>query len=427
MLTIVRNIIPIPVRRMGVFALMPVLSVLSNVILLPVISHLFGTSGWTSVLIGQGIGAAASVVVSLQWMSEGPALVAQSEHRFRGAILRASTRARALALVGVSPLLVAGTFIAGPADVITCLLASLAAATIGLSPNWYYVGIGRPARLVLLEGVPRLLGNGVALGLLLLGAPLWSFPAVMLLTALGATGGAWRAESRQHRSQRWHNPQGRRATGLATLARSLDAGSVFLAGPVVATLVPAAYPLFGACDRLCKVLLSGLSVVPQGAVGWISEPADASVRNRRAWRITLLLVPLAALIAVVLAVATPLLVQLLFAGTVDVPYSTSALAALSVAMIFLGQATFYSGLAPTGQAASGYRYLTVAAMTGVPAVVIGALTLGANGALAGLALQGAVLWLLSLRRAHAATHASATDDQVGSNADGLLSQPVASP
>jgi hypothetical protein len=54
-------------RRLLGFGLVPALSMLSSILLLPIISLKIGPSGWTAVAVGQSIGAIFSSVVSLAW------------------------------------------------------------------------------------------------------------------------------------------------------------------------------------------------------------------------------------------------------------------------------------------------------------------------------------------------------------------------
>ncbi|TFV88388.1 hypothetical protein E4P40_09990 [Blastococcus sp. CT_GayMR20] len=385
---------------MFVFALMPVLSTLSNLVLLPTISSTFGQAGWTSVVLGQGIGAAVSVVCSLQWPTEGPALVARAPSPLAQAMLRASMRSRLVALVACLPFAVALIVIVDPPELLVCVLSCLATAAIGMSPMWYAVGIGRPSILIWLEGIPRLVGNLLSFGLILGGALLWTYPAVMLAVSVFTAVVSWflLAGGIRGNGQVWRNEQNRRSVSFATLARSLDAGYNFILGPVVALLAPAAYPVFGACDRLGKVVISGLSIVPQGAAGWAAEPHDESVRIRRVRLARAWIMPVALLLFVFLTFATPTLVHLLFAGTVEVSLSTSALLAGVVCMAFLAQFLFLTGLAPTGHATAGYRYLVIGFAVGLPSLVVGTLLWGANGAFLGVLTAGALLVGLSLWR-----------------------------
>jgi hypothetical protein len=392
--------IPVPVRRMGIFALIPLLSTLSNVVLLPVVSSSFGQAGWTSVVLGQSIGAAASVVCSLQWPTEGPGMVARASAEERLAIMRASMRSRAATVLACVPVALLVIAIVQPAGVLVCTLSALSATLIGLSPAWFVVGIGRPTLLVWLEGIPRLVGNVIALALILGGLPLWTYPALMLATSAFTATLSWfrLAGGLRYRGPVWKNAQDGRSLRFATLARTLDAGYGFIAGPIVAVLAPAAYPVFGACDRLANVAFSGLVIVQQGAGGWVAEPESAEARVRRARMATLYLLPLALLVFAFLSLATPLLVHLLFSGTVSVGYLTSALTGAFVAAGFLGHALFLTGLAPTGNARHGYRYLSIAFAVGLPSLVVGTLVGGVDGALLGCLASGATLVVLSLAR-----------------------------
>jgi hypothetical protein len=392
--------LPVPLQRMGVFALMPLLSSLSNIVLLPTVSAHFGRPGWTSVVLGQGIGAAASVVCSLQWPTEGPALVTRASAARQTAILRASMRSRSAAVLACMPPTLLLVWLVHPADLLVCTLSALSVTLIGLSPAWYLVGTGRPSQLVWLEGVPRLVGNVVAFVLVLGGAALWTYPTAMLVTAAATAVLSWLtlAGGLRHRGEAWKNGQDRRSLGFATFARTLDAGYGFIAGPIVAMLAPHAYAAFGACDRLAKVALSGLAVVPQGAAGWVAEPPTGEARTHRVRTASIYVLPLAFAVFVFLTLATPFLVDVLFSGTVSVGYLTGALTGLVVASGFLGHALFLTGLAPTGNAVRGYRYLVAAFAVGLPALVVGSLVGGVNGAQLGYLASGTTLVVLSLRR-----------------------------
>jgi hypothetical protein len=203
----------------------------------------------------------------------------------------------------------------------------------------------------------------------------------------------------------WKNNQARRSLGFATLARTLDAGYGFIAGPIVAVLAPAAYPVFGACDRLAKVALGGLAVVPQGAAGWVAEPLSPADRARRVRAASLYVLPLAVAVFAFLSLSTPFLVRVLFSGG----YLTSSLTGAVVAVAFLGHALFLTGLAPTGNAAKGYRYLVIAFAVGLPALVVGTLFGGVNGAQLGYLAAGATLVVLSLWRIARAVSRAAAD------------------
>jgi hypothetical protein len=222
----------------------------------------------------------------------------------------------------------------------------------------------------------------------------------MLTTAVLTSALSWLllAGGLRFRGTPWKNDQNRRSLGFATLARTLDAGYGFIAGPIVAILAPAAYPVFGACDRLAKVALGGLLVVPQGAAGWVAEPSSPEDRAKRVRSASLSVLPLAFAVFLFLTLTTPFLVHLLFAGTVSVGFGTGALTGAIVAATFLGQTLFLTGLAPLGYAVKGYRYLVIAFAVGLPALIVGTLFGAVTGAQLGYLAASGTLVVLSLRR-----------------------------
>jgi len=99
-----------PLARIAAFSLLPGLSLVSVVVVLPVLSARFGQAGWSSVLLGQSIGAAASVVCGLSWPLEGSNLASrtapgQRRRRISGAVLVA---------LGVAALAFLVLLVAGP-------------------------------------------------------------------------------------------------------------------------------------------------------------------------------------------------------------------------------------------------------------------------------------------------------------------------
>src|SRR5215203_4709922 len=79
-----------PLQRIAAFGLLPAASLLSSLILLPIISGRFGQPGWSSVLLGQSIGAAASVVCALAWPMEGADLISRAAPTQRRVMYTAS-------------------------------------------------------------------------------------------------------------------------------------------------------------------------------------------------------------------------------------------------------------------------------------------------------------------------------------------------
>jgi hypothetical protein len=371
-----------PVGRIAAFGMLPAISLLSNLVVLPILSARFGAAGWSSVLLGQSIGAAASVVCGLAWPMEGPDLAS-----------RASAAAQAHMYVTRSGPSMGQ---AKPSMPLVCILSAVAIALNALAPTWYFVGVSRPSRSLVAEGGPRLVVNLVAIGLVAL-LPLWTYPVAlilgMLVTLVVASvfvrRDAAASSGRPVPLVAQQGPARGRGRLLAVTARGADAGYLYMGGPLVALLVPLAYPLYAAVDRMAQSLVNVLGTITQGLMAWIGEGGGA--RRRRMLAAVALASGFAVGALVVVFLATPLLLRFLFAGTVEVGTTISFLAGAIVAGVFLSRSLPTLLLVPQGLAPAAYRLLLSGACLGLPLIGVAALLGGSTGA---LVVAAAVPWAM---------------------------------
>jgi hypothetical protein len=387
-----------PLARIAAFGVLPAVSLMSNLVVLPILSGRFGEAGWSSVILGQAIGAAASVICALAWPMEGPHLVSRARPAQRLAMYRSSVRQRTAAVAAASPVLVTVCLVAGPSMPVVCVLSAVGTALNALSPAWYFVGVSRPSRFLIAEGGPRLVVNLAGIGLVAL-LPLWSYP-VALIVGMVATlaiasllvhrdAGVGAPDSSSD-GQPPPTPIGGRIPLLAVLARGADAGSSYLTGPLVALVAAPAYPVYAAVDRLSQSLVNVMSTATQGLTAWIGETADG-VRPRRLAGAVLLAMILAGLAFIVFSFSAPLLLHYLFAGTVEVSPLIAFLTAAIVSGAFLLRSLSLILLVPQGLAGSAYRLLLVGAFVGLPSVGVAAASRGSTGALLAAAI---VPWII---------------------------------
>ena len=384
-----------PVERIAAFGLLPAASLLSTLVLLPIISARFGQPGWSSVLLGQSIGAAASVVCGLGWHMEGADLIARATPIQRRVMYRASVRQRAVALLVASPAVVGVSLVARPDLPLVCVLSALAVALNALSPGWYFVGLSRPSQLLVAEGGPRLAVNLAAIVLVVF-LPLWSYPVALIigvLATLAITSFYVDREARRVHPglpvpDRPPTPIGGRIPVLAVLARGADAASSYMSPPLVALVAAPAYPLYAAVDKLNQTLVNGMSMIARGLTAWIAE-TDGAGRRRRITGAVLVGVTLAMLSFVVLIFLTPYLLQYLFAGTVASSPGIAFLAAAVISGTFLSRALAPILLVPQGQVRAAYRILIGGALVGLPLVGLGA---HVNGGIGALSAAAALPW-----------------------------------
>lgn len=380
-----------PLQRIAAFGLLPATSLLSSLILLPIISARFGQAGWSSVLLGQSIGAAASVVCALAWPMEGADLISRAAPALRRAIYRVSVRQRAAALAAATPVVIAACLVADPSMPLVCVLSSLALALNALSPGWYFVGTSRPSQLLVAEGGPRILAQLSAIALVAF-VPLWSYPIAlivgMLVTLAITAFYTNRSNSPTYPSDATdatasESPpklSGGRLPLLAVLARGADAASSYMAPPLVALVAGPAYPLFAAVDKLNQTMLNGMSTVTRGLTAWIAEANDLG-RRRRLNGAVLVAFTLAGVSLSILSVAIPFLLDYVFAGTVEASPVVALLAATIIAATFLLRTLSLVLLVPQGRVRAAYWLLIAGACVGLPAIALAARLEGAIGAL----------------------------------------------
>jgi hypothetical protein len=403
-----------PLSRILAFGLLPAVSLLSTLVVLPILSARFGLAGWSSVLLGQSIGAAASVVCALAWPSEGAHLVAQASPEQRVRMYRASVMQRSAALVVAAPLVIATCLLTRPDMPLVCVLSGLALSLNAFTSGWYFVGVSRPSQMLVAEGIPRLMVNLLSVALVVF-LPLWTYPVALMAGMLGTvlitfwfirrdaagTEAAGRGDPLR--------PGGGRFPVIVLLARSADAGSSYLSVPLVALIAPAAYPLFAAVDRLASAMINVMATVAQGLTAWIGEASDRT-RHRRIAGAVLLASAASAIVFLASLAAIPWLARYVFAGTVQFGTLVACLAAARIAATFLSRALVTILLVPQEMAITAYIVgLVVACVT----LALVALTAAGWGGIAPIGVMAVVPFAavviqmaLGLRRLRARTRLS---------------------
>jgi O-antigen/teichoic acid export membrane protein len=380
--------------RVLAFSLVPALSVLSPLLVLPLIASRFGPSGWSALAVGQSVGAAVSIVVGLSWPTIGAHLVASApDDETRRGLYAESLVSRSLALAVLAPLAVVVAALLSPAHSAAAGLAALAGALNGLTCAWYFVGTARPKSLLVNEAVVRLTAT-LAIALLLFnGAGLWVFGALLL------AGGAVTAIL-NHRTIAGSAslPRPTREV-LRTLASRHGAGTgarmvygIYGSASVslVALVAPGAVAIFSAIDRVLKTELNGLYALPQGVAGWVSSGGPDEV-PRRARRAAAGMAVLAVGILAAGWLLFPLVMDLLYAGRAEWAPEHRHLAAIVLAVGFYGQTLVPVFLVPAAREAVVYGGYVVAAALGTPLVLWLAAVSGVTGALIATAIVEVVL------------------------------------
>ncbi|PTT61478.1 polysaccharide biosynthesis protein, partial [Arthrobacter sp. HMWF013] len=163
-------------RLLG-FTGLPLLSLVTPFLLLPILARLVGDAGWSSLLAGQAVGTFGATVIAWGWNMQGPVGIAknQSPH-FRAELYRESVRTRLLLCLLVLPVVsFISAFLAVPELRLEAVAMSWTTALGGLSVAWYCIGLGKPSLLAKFDTIPRVIATLVAVPIILATGLIWLY------------------------------------------------------------------------------------------------------------------------------------------------------------------------------------------------------------------------------------------------------------
>src|SRR5829696_4949011 len=146
-------------QRVLAFGLVPAMSMLGLLVIVPLVARLHGESGVVAISVGQSLGAMLSIVVSLSWPLTGPTAIARAGRNERVALYRASINTRLPIFVACVPIGVLVSAVLLPAQVVAGALCAVAFTAMGFTSSWYYTGLGKPRGLLVFEAIPRMLAT----------------------------------------------------------------------------------------------------------------------------------------------------------------------------------------------------------------------------------------------------------------------------
>jgi O-antigen/teichoic acid export membrane protein len=351
-------------RKLFLFAAVPALGIVSPLLVIPAVTAKFGADGWAAIAIGMSAGAAASVLVELGWGLTGPQQIAGLQTHDRAHIFALSLITKLTILIPVAPLLILLCLAITPNNTMEAALMGLASAAVGLSPAWFFVGTSQPYRILITDSFPKLAAAAVTSVVLLTGGPLAAYPTLFLIAAIiSPLLGAWMSDvSRRSMiginvSMVW---QTMRRQSIALIGRA--ASSLYLSLPttILAITSPAAVAQFAAADRLQRMLLSGLSSVPNSLQGWIGSSETNDIRMRRVRLALILNGAMGAVAGFCFAMFGPFLASLVFSGEVPLSFGLSAACGFIIFLTCTSRAT--GGLALIALKRVGW--LTTSALVG---------------------------------------------------------------
>jgi O-antigen/teichoic acid export membrane protein len=163
-----------------VFAALPILSALSTLLIIPSITNVLGSAGWSSLAVGQSVGMFAALIVNFGWSVDGPGRVAGRSREERSRIFRLSLTSRFITCIIALPVAGLIAYFAAPAFRTSSALIAVATALAGALPSWYFIGIGSPFSLAIFDTIPRFLAAFASVFVLVVLPSEYVYPIILL-------------------------------------------------------------------------------------------------------------------------------------------------------------------------------------------------------------------------------------------------------
>ncbi|TFC30332.1 hypothetical protein E3O53_02680 [Cryobacterium sp. TMT2-18-3] len=376
-----------------------------------------GAAAWGMIAAGQSIGGVGAVIVAYGWGLSGPASVARADANMRLTAYAESVICKLLIIVPVGLLVFLVAWGVGRDYAIFAGVGALSTATVGLTANWWFVGLMQPYRLLVFETVPRVLGTGIGIFYMTHGSSalvgvLWQL--IGMVTAFVAST-IWILQPWRLRRLR---SLPRRRIGMVLSSQRLGVTSTVLSSlytstpiVIVSLIAPGAQPVYAVVEKVQRQVIVGLGPFVTILQGWVPKARRQDLVRRVRTGLVAAVVFAVALAGLMLAVA-PELVRWLGGGQIKPSFVTLILMALITGVSLIEAVVSKACLAALRRLDVVTRATAIGTLVGLPCVAIGAVSWGAEGALcgifAGLSLR-LLLELMGMRRAIAQRSEDALD------------------
>lgn len=376
-------------RRLAGFGGLPMISLITPLLVLPVIAHAAGKDGWASIVAGESIGTFAAIVIAYGWNTAGPPAIAlNTDPAFRARLFRESMLVRVSIAVVAAPFIVAlCLLLAADGFGLPTALMGLNGAVVGLSFSWHAVGAADPRSIAVLEAVPRVVAAVASAGIILATGWLAAYP---LLAATASLVGVavygrkvLRGQGPSHVGLRDLWPLLVKGRGVAAIDTT---GGAYATVPV--PMVSALSPVgpAGAFASAYKLYQFGQFVpitLGNAFQAWTVE-GPRSGRARRL-KVALLVHALIGVVgAVVFALLAPTVSSLMFGADVAATYSVAAVLGVTFVLVSVRISMTRHVLIPAGDVRVVFGSTVAGAVVGIPMVALLVWALGPVGAALGL-------------------------------------------
>ncbi|EZP29036.1 hypothetical protein [Microbacterium oleivorans] len=372
------------------YILIPILAAVSPLLVLPAITANHGASAWASVAIGQSIGTALATVVELGWGLNGPQRVARTSEKASLRWLTLSLQTKVIALIPASAVAAVAAAFLAPSDSLTSSLVACAMTASALTATWFFLGKGTPWLILATDGLPRLVCLALSAIFLVMGAPLMTYPVLGLLlpSALAPCLALYIAAKRAPLGTKlWWRARAvisaLKLQSTALFARAASAVYIALPITLVSIASPSSVAAFAAGERLMRMGLAAVAVVPNAMQAWVGAPADRQSKWSRAKRAMAANAALGFISATIFGLAAPWAVTWVFSGVVTLDPISVWLFALAIFTICTSRGTGGIGLVALTRVRAIAVSAAAGACVGIPAILLGSAWGGVPGAVAG--------------------------------------------
>lgn len=385
------------------FALVPGLSLLSTLFILPLVAVLHGSNGWVSLTLGQSIGALASVVVGMGWPVVGPTLIASLAPADRSGQVLLSLGSRGICFLAALPIAAFLAILLIEEFRLTGVLFALGTMLNGFTFSWFYAGVGSPSALIRNEASIRLVGNVLAIPLLFFTKSLTCFAVLLLVVGLAMLGRNY-LYLRQGDETPWPSLRaclhevGRQAA--LTGSRTFVAAGQYLSGGIVAATSPTILPNFTALDRIQKSAANATEAIPAGLASWVGQPSGREAAMRRIAISFWTMLGVGVVIPLVWLPSSSLVTALLFSDQVEAGPWAQAFMGAGIGLYAASTGIAQLVMVPLGRAGAVALVSYVGSAVTIAGVLLGSRYGGLEGALVGassgnLAAVSAYAWMYS--------------------------------
>ena len=386
------------IRVIAGYASSMVLLAAASLSAIPAMVSASGATVWGMIAVGQSIGGVGATIIGYGWGLSGPAMVARSgpvEQRTEYAESALAKMALAVPVIAVACLL--AWFVGGELGIYSAV-GALSMGSVGLTANWFFVGLGRPFGLLLFETVPRVIGTVVGIAFMRTGSDalvgiVWQLNG-MLMAFLVCSVWILRPWRRGALSSIRRRPTrlvlgAQRHGVVSTVISSLYASLPIV---IVSVVAPIAQPTYAVVEKVQRQVIVGLGPFVTFLQGWVPRAPRGGVIARVRTGLVAASV-FSALLGAGMLIVAPELVGWLGNGQITPSFLTLTLMSVITGVSLYESVVSKACLAALGRLDVVAKYTAISSLVGLPLVALGAFLAGAPGALGGI-LAGLVLRLL---------------------------------